>query len=349
MSFTAFLTSMIPMSVMACLCQKHIISGLTAGGQELTYENAKECPDMKELKLGGVLPVSPIALGCMRMAALSDAEAEKVVLTAVENGITFFDHADIYGGGASETIFGRILRMHPELRAKILIQSKCGICKGYYDASRKHILEAAEGILSRLGLDSIDVLLLHRPDALMEPEEVAEAFETLHRQGKVRYFGVSNENAAQLALLDRAMPGRIHVNQLQFGLAHTGLVDTGINVNIHSDHAVLRDGMTLDYCRLHSITIQAWSPFQYGMFEGVFLGSDKYPELNQAISEIASAHGVTESAVAVAWILRHPALIQTIIGSMNPERIRSIAKAMDFTLSREEWYRLYLSAGNPLP
>ncbi len=304
---------------------------------------------MKEFMLGKVLPASPIALGCMRMASLSDEEAEKVVLTAVENGITFFDHADIYGGGKSEEIFGRVLKKHPALRETITIQSKCGICRGYYDASKAHILEAADGILQRLGIDHLDALLLHRPDALMEPQEVAEAFETLHRAGKVRYFGVSNQNAAQMALLDRYMPGRLIIDQLQFGLAHTPMVDAGVNVNIHSDHAVSRDGSTLDYCRLHDITIQAWSPFQHGMFKGVFFGVEQYAELNAALTEMAQEKGVSESALAVAWILRHPAGIQTIIGTMNPGRIADIAKAGDVELTRPEWYKLYRAAGNPLP
>ena len=304
---------------------------------------------MKKLVLGKVLPGSAIALGCMRMAALDDAAAEKVVHAALENGIDFFDHADIYGGGKSEEIFGRVLKNNPGMRDRIVLQSKCGICRNHYDASKEHILEAADGILRRLGVDHLDSLLLHRPDALMEPDEVAEAFETLHRAGKVRYFGVSNENSGQLALLERAMPGKIIINQLQFGVAHTGMVDAGMNVNIHSDHAVVRDGAVLDYCRLHDITIQAWSPFQYGMFEGVFLGCEKYAKLNEELRKVAEAHGVSDSAIAVAWILRHPAGIQTIIGSKNPQRIADIARAQDVALTRQEWYRLYLAAGNPLP
>ena len=304
---------------------------------------------MTKLALGGVLQASPIALGCMRMAALDESSADKVVHTALENGIDFFDHADIYGGGRSEELFGQVLKNNPGLREKIVLQSKCGICKGFYDASKEHILEAADGILKRLGVEYLDTLLLHRPDALMEPEEVAEAFETLHRTGKVRYFGVSNENAGQIELLQQAVPQKLIINQLQFSMAHTGLVDEGINVNVHSDHAVMRDGSVLNYCRLHGISVQAWSPFQYGMFEGVFLGSDKYPKLNEEIRKTAEVHGVTDSAIAVAWILRHPAKIQTIIGSMNPERIADIAKAADVKLSRQEWYGLYLAAGNPLP
>jgi predicted oxidoreductase len=304
---------------------------------------------MKRIKIGNKFEASGIALGVMRMAGLSVDEAEKVVLTAVENGIDFVDHADIYGGGKSEEVFAGVLKRNPGLREKLIIQDKVGICKGYYDASKEHIIEAAEGCLSRLGIDHIDTLLLHRPDALMEPEEVAEAFNALRQAGKVRYFGVSNENPGQIELLNRYMPGEIIINQLQFSLCHTIMVDEGMNVNIHSSHATVQDGGVLDYCRLKDITIQAWSPFQYGFFEGVFLGSEKYPKLNEVITEIAEKYSVTDSAIAIAWILRHPANIQAIIGSMNPERINAISAGGDINLTRQEWYRLYLAAGNPLP
>lgn len=305
---------------------------------------------MKKIALGStVLRSAPIAFGCMRMAGLEVEKAERIVNLAVEQGIDLFDHADIYGGGESERLFAKVLKRNPGLRGRMLVQSKCGICKGYYDASKEHILEAVDGILSRLELDYIDILLLHRPDALIEPEEVAEAFGELERTGKVRYFGVSNENAAQMALLQKHMPQKIVINQLQFGMAHTGMVDAGVNVNIHSDHAVVRDGGVLDYCRLNDITIQAWSPFQYGMFEGVFLGCEKYKALNEEIQKIAAEKGVTDSAIAVAWIMRHPAHIQTIVGTMNEKRLADICKAFDVELTRQEWYRLYLAAGNPLP
>lgn len=231
----------------------------------------------------------------------------------------------------------------------MLIQDKCGICKGYYDASCKHILEAADGSLARLGVDHLDVLLLHRPDALMEPEEVAEAFDRLHAAGKVRHFGVSNQNAGQMALLKRYMKQDLLINQLQFGPAHTLLVDEGVNVNIRSDHAVQRGGGVLDYCRLNDVTIQAWSPFQHGMFEGPFQKSEKYAELNKVIGELAEQYGASDSAIAVAWILRHPANIQTIVGSMNERRLSEIFKGGDIVLTRQEWYRIYLAAGNPLP
>jgi len=301
------------------------------------------------INIGGVLSASPVALGCMRLSGLDVQAAERVILTALENGISFFDHADIYGGGQSETLFGEVLRRNPGLRDKIVIQDKCGICRGYYDMSEKHILEAVDGSLKRLGLDSIDALLLHRPDALMEPEEVASAFQKLEKAGKVRLFGVSNMNPAQMELLSREMPGKLVINQLQFGPAFTGLVDEGMSVNTGNDQAVVRTGAALDYCRLKGITIQAWSPLQYGCFEGPFMLCEKYEKLNQRLHELAQQYGVADETIAFAWILRHPARIQAILGSMNPERIRSCAKAMQITLARPEWYSIYAAAGNPIP
>lgn len=304
---------------------------------------------MKRIKLGNRLEASAVALGCMRMAALTVEEARRVVDLAVERGVDFFDHADIYGGGKSEQVFGEVLRQNPGLRDKVLIQDKVGICKGYYDASYEHIIEAAEGCLARLGVEYIDVLLLHRPDALMEPEEVAEAFDRLHAQGKVRFFGVSNENAGQMALLRKYMKQELIINQLQFGPAHTILVDEGMNVNIHSAHATQQGGGTLDYCRLNDITIQAWSPFQHGMFEGPFQLSEKYAGLNAALHALAEEKGTSDAAVAVAWILRHPANIQVLLGSMNEERIAQMCDGGDVALSRQEWYQIYRAAGNPIP
>jgi len=304
---------------------------------------------MNRLNIGGVLPASPIALGCMRLSGLSVEDAERVILTAVENGIDFFDHADIYGGGESEVLFGKVLRRNPSLRSRITIQDKCGICKGYYDMSEEHILEAVDGSLKRLGLECIDALLLHRPDALMEPEEVASAFSKLEQAGKVRVFGVSNMNPAQIELLSRELPGKLVINQLQFGPAFTGLVDEGISANTQLDQAIVRTGGALDYCRLKGITIQAWSPLQYGMFKGPFMQCEDYAALNAHMHKLALEKGVDDVAIAMAWILRHPAKMQAIIGSMNPARIASAAQAMRITLTRPEWYSLYAAAGNPIP
>ena len=299
--------------------------------------------------IGNKLNASSIALGCMRLTRLDIAEAEKLLLTAVEKGINFFDHADIYAGGEAETLFGQILRRNPGLREKIIIQTKCGICPGYYDSSEEHILEAVDGSLSRLGLDSVDVLLIHRPDALMEPEEMASAFEKLEKAGKVRAFGVSNMNSTQMQLLDRAMPGKMIINQLQFGVAHSGLVDEGIAVNTDLDQAIVRTDGVLDYCRLNGVTVQAWSPMQYGMFKGPFMQCEDYAELNAYMEELAQQYNVSAEAIALAWILRHPAKIQAIVGTINPKRLVDCAKATEFTLTREEWYEIYRAAGYRLP
>lgn len=305
---------------------------------------------MKKISLGnGKLEVPQIGLGCMRITGIGTKQAVRELIdNAMDQGINFFDHADIYANGEAESIFGEAI--DPTLREKVIIQTKCAIRPGIcYDFSRKHILESVEGSLKRLKTDHIDLLLLHRPDTLMEPEEVAEAFDTLERQGKVRYFGVSNQNSAQIELLNHYCGNKIIVNQLQLSIAHCDIIDSGFNVNIHNDAGINRDGGILEYCRLKGITIQAWSPFQYGMFEGVFLGSEKFPKLNRLIDELAEKYHVTNNAIAIAWILRHPAKIQTIVGSTNKQRIRDISQASDVVLTREEWYSLYMAAGKQLP
>ncbi|MDD2579355.1 MAG: aldo/keto reductase [Eubacteriales bacterium] len=305
---------------------------------------------MKKIALGaGALNASEISLGCMRMADLSPLKARTMIETALEEGIDFFDHADIYGGGQSESIFAEAIGMNPSVRENLLLQSKCGIRKGSFDFSRDHILSSVDGILQRLKTDYLDVLLLHRPDTLVEPEEVAEAFSRLHSSGKVRHFGVSNQNPMQIELLNRYLGQRIIANQLQLSLTNTGMIDAGLNVNMEIDRSVVRDGSILDYCRLKDITIQAWSPMQFGFFEGVFIGHPRFAKLNTVLDRIASDREVTATAVAIAWILRHPARIQVIVGTMNPERLRDIAKASNVALTRQEWYELYLAAGNELP
>ena len=305
---------------------------------------------MKTISVGnGEFNASEISLGCMRLADLSVKSARQLIDTALQNGIDFFDHADIYGGGESERIFAEALEMKPSVREKILLQSKCGIRKNYFDFSRDHILTAVDGILDRLNTEYLDVLLLHRPDALVEPDEVAEAFSRLHSSGKVRHFGVSNQNPMQIKLLGRYLGQRIIVNQLQLSLTNTGMIDAGLNVNMEIDPSLDRDGSILDYCRLNDITIQAWSPLQFGFFEGVFLGHPKFPALNETIDRIAGRYDVPPIAIAIAWILRHPANIQPIVGTMNPERLAAICRASDVELTRKEWYELYLAAGNKLP
>ncbi len=305
---------------------------------------------MKTIKLGNsLLEVPAIAVGCMRINSLEKNEAEHFVQTALELGANFFDHADIYGGGECEEMFADAIHMSDDIREKIILQSKCGIRKGMFDFSKEHILESVDGILKRLNTDYLDVLLLHRPDTLVEPEEVAEAFDTLESTGKVRYFGVSNQNPMQIELLKKSVKQTIVANQLQLSITNANMISNGFNVNMENDSAINRDGSILDYCRLNDITIQPWSPFQYGFFEGVFLGNDKFPELNQTINEIADKYEVSNTTIAIAWLLRHPANMQPVIGTMNINRLTDCCKASDVHLSRVEWYEIFRAAGNVLP
>jgi len=305
---------------------------------------------MNKIKISNSdLTVSELSLGCMRIAEMSKADIAQLIHTAIEEGIDFFDHADIYGGGQCEAKFAAALDMNPRVRETMIIQSKCGIRQGSFDFSKEHILAAVDGSLDRLRTDYLDVLLLHRPDALVEPEEVAEAFTMLQTSGKVRNFGVSNQNPMQIELLKRYVEQPLIFNQLQLSITNTGMIDAGLNVNMEIDPSIDRDGSILDYCRLHDITIQPWSPFQYGFFEGTFLGSPKFPELNRKIDEIAARYAVTNTAIAIAWLLRHPARMQPILGTTNPQRVRDAAKASGVRLSRQEWYEIYLAAGNKLP
>jgi predicted oxidoreductase len=305
---------------------------------------------MKQIKIANSdLLASEISLGCMRISKMTDQEISKLIHTALDQGINFFDHADVYGGGKSEERFSEALGMNPRIREQMILQTKCGIRSGYFDFSKEHILEAVDGSLKRLQTDHVDVLLLHRPDALVEPEEVAEAFTILQDSGKVRYFGVSNQNPMQIELLRKSVKQKFIVNQLQLSITNTGMIDAGLNVNMKVDASINRDGSILDYCRLNDITIQPWSPFQHGFFSGVFLDNEKFPELNQKINALAAAKGVTNSAIAIAWILRHPARMQPIIGTTNPARVKEACQASDVTLTRAEWYEIYRAAGNLIP
>ncbi|BAB07646.1 aldo/keto reductase family oxidoreductase [Halalkalibacterium halodurans] len=305
---------------------------------------------MRTIKLGSSsLEVPVVAVGCMRINAISKKEAERFVQTALEQGANFFDHADIYGGGECEEIFADAIQMNEAVREKIILQSKCGIREGRFDFSKEYILQSVDGILQRLKTDYLDVLLLHRPDALVEPEEVAEAFDLLESSGKVRHFGVSNQNPMQIELLKKFVRQPIVANQLQLSITNATMISSGINVNMENESAINRDGSVLDYCRLHDVTIQPWSPFQYGFFEGVFLGNDLFPELNKKIDELAEKYEVSNTTIAIAWLLRHPANMQPVIGTMNLKRLKDCCKASEIRLTREEWYEIYRAAGNILP
>lgn len=293
--------------------------------------------------------VSQVALGCMRIGNMTDKEADIYLATAVECGYNYFDHADIYGGGRCEEVFGAALKRNGKLRDKIIIQTKCGIRKGMYDFSKEHILSSVEGSLRRLGLDSVDILLLHRPDLLMEPDEVAEAFDELEKSGKVRHFGVSNHSAPQIELLKTSVKQELSINQMQLSIATASMISSGANVNLCNEDGVNRDGYLRDYCRLNGITIQPWSPLQHGFIEGSFSKNEKYAELNRTIGELAEKYGITETGMAIAWLLRLPDKMQPVVGSTNIERIKAVAEAADIEITREDWYKIYLAAGYRLP
>lgn len=306
---------------------------------------------MKTIELGKTgLQVPALAVGCMRMNNIDKKDLECFIQNALEQGAYYFDHADIYGQGTCEKVFADAIHMNASVRESIILQTKCGILSGVaYDLSKEHILTSVDQSLKRLKTDYLDVLLLHRPDALVEPEEVAEAFDILHNSGKVCHFGVSNHNPMQIQLLQKYVKQPIHINQLQYSITNCNMVKQGIFVNMLEDDSISRDGSVLDYCRLHDITIQPWSPFQFGFFEGVFLGNDKFPELNAKIDEIAKKYDVSNTTIAMAWILRHPANMQPIAGTMNITRFNDCVKATEISITREEWYAIYMAAGNMLP
>ncbi|HAE52238.1 MAG: aldo/keto reductase [Ruminococcus sp.] len=302
--------------------------------------------------LNGPQNVSAIVQGCMRMPALSKEDAAKVIRTAYDNGINFFDHATCYGNGEAETRFAEAFPLTGLKREEIIIQSKCGLCfdRNEFDWTKENILSSVDDSLKRLDVEYLDALLLHRPDLIFDPEEVAEAFDTLEKSGKVRFFGVSNLMPMQIELLKKYVKQPLIINQVQLSLEQSQLIDQSFYMNNKTtDMSVSRDGSLLDYCRLNDITIQAWSPLQYGMFGGTFIDNPDFPELNKALAEIAEREGVTKAAVAIAWIMRHPAKMQTIIGTMNPVHIEEICAAANVNLSHHDWYVLYLASGKFLP
>lgn|SRR5699024_2865482 len=296
--------------------------------------------------------VSEVVLGLMRISEMTVDQVEDLIESALEVGINAFDIADCYGHGKCEQILGEVLKRRPDLREKMWIQSKCGIRMEeftYFDFSKEHILEAVDGILERLNVDYIDSLLLHRPDALMEPAEIAEAFDLLKSQGKVIDFGVSNQNPMMMALIQKDVNQPLVANQLQLSAAFTPSFDAGFHVNMKQEAGIVRDSSIFEYCCLHDVVIQAWSVLQFDYFGGVFLGSEKYPELNHVLNRLAEKYHVSPSAVAIAWVLRYPAKMQAVIGTTKKARVAEAAKAAEIQLTRKEWYEIYLAAGNDLP
>jgi len=296
--------------------------------------------------------LSEIVLGMMRIKDKSVKEVEELVETALSVGINAFDLADIYGRGRCEELLGLVLKNRPDLREKMWIQSKCGIRIEeftYFDFSKDYIIKSVDGILQRLKIDHLDSLLLHRPDALMESDQVAEAFDLLYKQGKVRNFGVSNQNPMMMELLKKDVKQPLAVNQLQLSAAFTPGFESGFHVNMEDSQAAMRDGSIFEYCKLHDVVIQAWSVLQFGYFKGNFVGNEKFQALNQVLDRLATKYGVTSSTIAISWILRYPAKMQAVVGTTNPKHLREVSQAANFSLTRKEWYEIYLAAGNNLP
>ncbi|CJA88041.1 aldo/keto reductase [Streptococcus pneumoniae] len=296
--------------------------------------------------------LSEIVLGMMRIKDKSVKEVEELVETALSVGINAFDLADIYGRGRCEELLGLVLKNRPDLREKMWIQSKCGIRIEeftYFDFSKDYIIKSVDGILQRLKIDHLDSLLLHRPDALMESDQVAEAFDLLYKQGKVRDFGVSNQNPMMMELLKKDVKQPLAVNQLQLSAAFTPGFESAFHVNMEDSQAAMRDGSIFEYCQLHDVVIQAWSVLQFGYFKGNFVGNEKFQALNQVLDRLAIKYGVTSSTIAISWILRYPAKMQAVVGTTNPKHLREVSRAANFSLTRKEWYEIYLVAGNNLP
>ena len=296
--------------------------------------------------------LSEIVLGMMRIEDKSVKEVEELVETALSVGINAFDLADIYGRGRCEELLGLVLKNRPDLREEMWIQSKCGIRIEeftYFDFSKDYIIKSVDGILQRLKIDHLDSLLLHRPDALMESDQVAEAFDLLYKQGKVRDFGVSNQNPMMMELLKKDVKQPLAVNQLQLSAAFTPGFESGFHVNMEDSQAAIRDGSIFEYCKLHDVVIQAWSVLQFGYFKGNFVGNEKFQALNQVLDRLAFKYGVTPSTIAISWILRYPAKMQAVVGTTNPKHLIEASQATNFSLTRKEWYEIYLAAGNNLP
>ena len=296
--------------------------------------------------------LSEIILGMMRISDKSVKEVEELVETALSVGINTFDLADIYGGGRCEELLGQVLKNRSDLREKMWIQSKCGIRIEeftYFDFSKDYILESVDGILKRLQVDYLDSLLLHRPDALMEVDQVAEAFDILHKSGKVRDFGVSNQNPMMMELLKKEVKQPLSINQLQLSAAFTPGFEAGFHVNMEGDKAAVRDSSVFEYCKLNDMVIQAWSVLQFGYFKGNFVGNEQFQQLNQVLNRLALKYDVSPSAIAIAWVLRYPAKMQAVVGTTNPKHLLEASQASNLTLTRKEWYEIYLAAGNDLP
>lgn len=313
------------------------------------------------------LEVSPVIYGCMQIGGswteepLSRGAIEHglaCIRAALDGGVNVFDHADIYCRGKSEELFGYAWSELGVKRDDVVLQSKCGIRRPdeppgaphRYDLSRDHILWSVDRILKRLKTDRLDILLLHRPDPLIEPEEVAKAFDELRAQKLVQHFGVSNHNAGQMALLQRALSLPLVANQLEINLLHSDLIDEGVTVDSPQRGSYRGDG-TLDHCRRHDVSVQAYSPVAKGRITSPpHDADDRTRAASHVVHEIARARATSPDAIQVAWLLRHPARIQAVLGTTKPQRITDALRGMEFELTRDEWYRLFTAGrGRALP
>ena len=290
-----------------------------------------------------------IALGCMRIGSLTLEEAEELVICALENGVNLFDHADIYGNRKCEEIFGEILRRNPQLRNKMIIQSKCGICDGYYNLSKEHIIKQTLESIRLLNCEYLDILLLHRPDALVDYDEVNDAFNYLYDNGLVRSFGVSNMNSIQIELYNKKLDHKIKYNQVQYSIVHSHMISEGLFVNMSEKEACNRSGNLIEYSMLNDIKLQAWSPLMASWADGSFIDNLKYARLNDKLQELANKYNVAKNTIAISWILRHPANIIPVLGTTSKIHLLECMKALDINLTREEWYGLYLASNHMLP
>ncbi|MEY8468386.1 aldo/keto reductase [Faecalibaculum rodentium] len=305
---------------------------------------------MQNILLRNTLPeAGQIVVGCMRMDSRTPQELANMIDDLADRGIRFYDHADIYGHGKCEELFGEAMQLANTPREDLIIQSKCGIRDGWYDLSKDYILDSVDGILNRLQTPYLDLLILHRPDALMEPKEIAEAFDQLQKSGKVRHFGVSNFTPEQIRLLQTEVKQPLLVNQLQLSIPNAWMISQGLEANMPTQGALDRTGHVLEQMRQMGITIQTWSPLQYGDWEGTFLDNPIFAELNETLQKLADKYNVSKSAIAAAWILRHPAGMQVVTGSSRTDRILEMARARKVDLTRKQWYDLYRAAGHRIP
>lgn len=313
---------------------------------------------MEYTDIGGI-KASRLALGCMRIADKPLENVERLVNVALDIGINLFDHADIYGGGRCESLYGELIKASPSLRRRMVIQTKCGIMSGRYDLGYNHITESVEGSLKRLNTDCIDILLLHRPDTLMRPEQIARAFDQLERDGKVLRFGVSNFSAMQIEYLQSVVNQKLFIDQVQLSPTFCPIIDAGLNVNTASPAALDRDGGLLEYSRMRGVTLQTYGTMQCSFtddtgyfYSGAFTtdtAKKKYFSLNFCLEGLAQKYGTTKQSVAVAWVLRHPANMQAVIGTTLDKHLAEYKDCCEVPLDGREWYEIYRAAGHTLP